>query len=258
MPQMIEPKLSGRLGNFMFEVATAYAYSLRHAIDYNVSPIGGGQPNEVMERYLSKFQNIKTGNQIQQPYFHYEENGRHEYNEIPKHKNILIDGYFQSQRYFNEYRKEILELFGFDYWLNKGVVSIHVRRGDYVQFFNSFPPVDRRYIDPAIRIMERNGFKKFLVFGDDYEWNKANINSSIFPESYFEYSTGLSEFEDMQLMSCCEHNIIANSSFSWWGAWLNQNPNKLVVTPSKDNWFGKRVKLNTKDIIPDGWVQVNF
>ena len=204
------------------------------------------------------FPKIKTGNRIQQPYYHYEENGNHEHRELPFYQNILIDGYFQSEKYFKEYRKEILELFGFDHWINKGVVSIHVRRGDYVQFHTSFPPVDRRYLAPAMRIMAQNGFKKFLVFGDDPQWNRDNLNSGKYPEYSFDYSEGLNEFQDMELMSCCEHNIISNSTFSWWAAWLNQNPNKLVISPSMNNWFGKRVKLVTRDIIPESWVQVTF
>lgn len=271
---MIEPIFTGRLGNVMFQIAAAYAYSLKHGMDYNVPVWGNGlsgandetdkhQRNgrlesDIMLKYLSWFPNVKRDNPLTGEYFLYQENGRHEYNEIPYHQNIKIDGFFQSEKYFSDYRNEIVELFNLPYELKSGVVSIHVRRGDYVKYHTSFPPVERTYLKPAITGFVKMNIKKFLVFSDDIEWCKYNLTSSHYPDCSFEFSEGRNEYEDLVLMSQCEHNIIANSSFSWWGAWLNRNPNKIVVSPSAENWFGSRVKLERKDIIPQGWIQVRY
>ena len=149
-------------------------------------------------------------------------------------------------------------MFKFPYELNKGVCSIHVRRGDYVTYYTQFPPVTEGYLRKAIELAAANGFTKFLVFSDGIDWCKEVFSTPRYKGYTFEYSEGKNEFEDMALMSNCEWNIISNSTFSWWGAWLNQNPNKIVISPSKNNWFGKRVKLSTEDIIPENWVQIRF
>ena len=288
---MIEPIFTGRLGNVMFQIAAAYGYSLKHGMDYRVPLWGNGltaanndtdkhirdgvQVSDIMLKYLNWFPNVKRGNAVADTFdgaylkqfpekkdssgfFRYEENGRHEYNEIPFHENIVIDGFFQTEKYFKEYRKEVVELFNLPYEKIEGWTSIHVRRGDYVQYSTSFPPVDERYLGTAMRVMARNGFKKFIVFSDDIKWCKENLNQQKYPEYAFIYSEGRNEFEDLAKGACCEHNIISNSTFSWWQGWLNQNPNKLVISPSKNNWFGKRVKLSTEDIIPETWVQITF
>jgi len=291
---MIEPIFTGRLGNMMFQIAAAYAYSLKHNMEYK-APLWGngligannntdkhirdeGQVSDVMLKYLNWFPNIKRGNGIAQffdgaylkhfpnkkddptknGFIRYEENGRHEYNEIPFYPNIVIDGYFQSEKYFKDYRNEIVELFSLKKHDLKGWTSIHVRRGDYVQFYNSFPPVTEVYLRTAMKVAARNGFSKFMVFSDDIAWCKQTINPAKYPEYTFEYSEGKSEYEDLCLGASCSNNIISNSTFSWWQAWLNENPDKLVISPSKSNWFGKRVKLSTQDIIPDSWVQIAF
>ena len=290
---MIEPIFTGRLGNVMFQIAAAYAYSLKHGMDYRVPLWGNGltaannntdkhlegesQVSDIMLKYLNWFPNVKRGGSVAEcfdgeylkhfpqrknyasylGFIRYEENVRHNYNEIPFHPNIVIDGYFQSEKYFKEYRQQILELFNFPYELKKGWCSIHVRRGDYLIYNKAFPPVDERYLSTAMRLLAKNGVTKFLVFSDGMDWCRQNLNSAKYPGYTFEYANG-NEYEDMRDGICCEHNIISNSTFSWWQGWLNPNPNKIVVSPSKYNWFGKTVKLNTEDIIPEGWVQIAF
>lgn len=264
---MIQPKLSGRLGNFLFEVAAAYAYSLRHSVDYSIVPIGGGVENVTIEKYLNWLPNIKQGELIKDA-FVYEEPSHayiriptpNEYQGLPDPKdNIQIIGYFQSELYFNDYAKEVTELFS----LPKGhedFVSIHIRRGDYVKYHTAFPPIDRRYINPAIKFFKDLGHNKFLVFSDDIAWCKGYLNSRVFDGCKFEYSENRNEIEDLTLMSHCKHNIICNSTFSWWGAWLNQNKNKIVVSPHEraGNWFGQRVKLDTSTLIPNSWYKIKF
>jgi len=249
---MVEPTLIGRLGNFMFEVATAYAYPLRHNMEYSLNK------SEDVNNYIDRFfPHLETGKQLPANHSQWIE-PQHNYHAIPYFEHVKIKEYFQSEKYFNEYRQEILGLFKCPYEFKKGVVSIHVRRGDYVTYYTQFPPVTDRYLLAAIKLMSANGYNKFLVFSDDIEWCKNLFSESRFSKYSFEYSEGKNEFEDMALGSHCEHNIISNSTFSWWQAWLNQNPNKIVVSPSKHNWFGKRVKLSTEDIIPENWVQIRF
>lgn len=254
---MIEPILTGRLGNFMFEVATAYAYSLRHNCEYNIPKIGGGVDVGVIEKYLSWFPNIECNKRMQNSFALWNE-PTHAYTPIPYFENVKISNYFQSEKYFKDFEHEVKGLFNLPYNRISGVVSIHVRRGDYVKYHTMFPPIDRTYLKPAISGFYNMNIKRFMVFSDDIQWCKQNLNSNHYQGCTFEYSEGRNEYEDLVLMHNCEHNIIANSTFSWWGAWLNRNPNKIVVSPSYLNWFGRKSRVETKDIIPDNWIQVRF
>lgn len=287
---MIEPIFTGRLGNTMFQIAAAYAYSLKHGMDYRVPEWGNGlsaanddtdkyivgeaQFSNIMLKYLSWFPNVKRGITVAETFdgaylqkfphkknssgFTFYQEPGHEYNEIPYHENIVVNGYFQSEQYFKQYRKEIIALFNLPKYELKEFTAIHVRRGDYVKFHTAFPPVNIRYLSTAMKVMARNGFKNFLVFSDDLLWCKQNLNTETYPDYTFTYSDGKSEFEDLCMGASCSHNIISNSSFSWWQAWLNENPDKLVISPSEQNWFGHGVKLNRKDIIPQEWVKITF
>ena len=130
-------------------------------------------------------------------------------------------------------------------------VSVHVRRGDYVSNknaakFHGLTGVD--YYKAVVKEMaKRVKNPKLYIFSDDPEWCKQNLKFTQLT-TYISHNTDGSE--DMRLMKACKHNIIANSSFSWWGAWLNENPNKIVIAPKQ--WFSHS-ESNTKDVIPDSW-----
>ena len=176
-------------------------------------------------------------------------------------------GYWQNEKYFKKYRDEILKIFYLKRIhsktkkykhkiVNSESVSIHIRRGDYVNNIktnNIHGTCEINYYKRAIK--EINKIKKnikFFIFSDDLDWAKDNlkfVNCRVFVE----LDENIPDHEEMFLMSQCKHNIIANSSFSWWGAWLNQNPNKKVIAPRK--WF-KNSKLNTDDLIPISWLQL--
>ena len=131
--------------------------------------------------------------------------------------------------------------------INGKSISLHVRRTDYVTS-NGFHPVQTvEYYNKAIETI--GSYDQILVFSDDINWCKENLNydNVLFVENQ-------DNLEDMWLMSLCDHNIIANSSFSWWGAWLNQNKDKIVIAPK--NWFGSQSNLNDLDIIPNNWVKI--
>jgi hypothetical protein len=200
------------------------------------------------------------------PYFTFGEPS-HEYNPaiLNSPKNSLLIGYWQTEKYFLPIENIIRKDLSFKYpleGLNKTLanaiasgnsVSMHIRRGDYIhhpetsQFHGICSP---EYYFAAIDYVKKKiGNIHLFVFSDEPEWVKTNMKFDS-PVTYINNNTGGNSYIDMQLMSLCKHNIIANSSFSWWGAWLNSNPGKIVVAPAK--WFNDS-SINVNDIIPNEW-----
>lgn len=179
--------------------------------------------------------------------------------------DIYLRGFWQSEKYFSVHRDLILGEFSFkshpthkNAILLKSInssesISVHVRRGDYVSNVqaNKFHGTcDIGYYKKAIKdLAKRCKNPSFFVFSDDIEWCKKNLPIS-YPVTYVSHNQGESSWEDMRLMSKCKHNIIANSSFSWWGAWLNTNPSKIVIAPKR--WY-RDSKIETNDLIPQVW-----
>lgn len=176
-----------------------------------------------------------------------------------------LSGYWQSERYFQEYRQEIRSDFTFRKPLSgqnqewsrriRGVISVslHIRRGDYVRnpetnAVHGLCSIDY-YQSAARHIADLVEAPEFFVFSDDISWARENLNLD-FPCHYICENEGGDSYIDMQLMSLCRHYIIANSSFSWWGAWLNPRDDKIVVAPHK--WFSR--KPRPRDLLPDRWV----
>lgn len=173
-------------------------------------------------------------------------------------------GYWQTEKYFKDIRNQILDAFTFPELssdsLNIGVinriksenaVSLHVRRGDYVKIGNTQGICTIDYYKKALKLMTKKTTPTlFVVFSDDIQWCRENIKdlSGAVPAVYVDWNKREDSYRDMQLMSLCKHNIIANSSFSWWGAWLNQNPDKVIIAPSR--WMNGP---GWADIIPDDW-----
>jgi hypothetical protein len=166
-------------------------------------------------------------------------------------------GFFQSLKYFEHCQDEVKEVFKLPRTDGlQSYVSIHVRRGDYVKYAKSFPPVTLDYIHKAMTRMKYYGFTNFMVFSDDINWCKANIKG-------VKYSAGNNAFEDMSLMASCGNHIISNSTFSWWAAYLGINPDRHIISPSHKSWFGTGNGVvqaigYPKDIIPEGWEQIDF
>ena len=198
---------------------------------------------------------------VVEPHFHY----------WPGIKNVARDcylsGYWQTEKYFLDAAPVIRADFTFKSALTGGnadlaeqisggnSVSLHVRRGDYASnpkttATHGLCSLD--YYRSAVRyVSERVENPIFFVFSDDLDWVKANLKVD-FPCQYVDHNYGDKSYNDMHLMSLCRHQIIANSSFSWWGAWLNANPDKIVVAPKK--WFVN--ENNTADLLPQGWVSL--
>lgn len=238
---MITCTLNGRMGNQLFQIAATIATALKYKVPYSISR------KTINDLFPVYFDYLPCENHSGRMHSHTEM--KNEYEEIKYFgRTLKLNGYFQSYKYFQDYRKEILSALGFNYILLKDFVSIHVRRGDYLTN-PDFTVLGIYYYHQAIEFFKEKGYKNFWVFSDDMDWCKKNIHKGIFQDCNFLYAEGEPERNDMCLMSCCEHNIIANSSFSWWGAWLNRNPDKIVVVP--DTWF----KNVNKDLLPPEWLK---
>ncbi|AMK78698.1 MULTISPECIES: alpha-1,2-fucosyltransferase [Methylomonas] len=182
--------------------------------------------------------------------------------------DIYFDGYWQSARYFENYRNELLKQFTLKLltldatkkYLEKisstESVSLHIRRGDYVTNPRTnaiHGTCSISYYQNAVSHIKKNIKQPYIfIFSDDLMWAKDNlsINEQL---TFIELNNKFSDCDEIFLMSHCKHNIIANSSFSWWGAWLNTNPNKIVIAPQ--HWFNDS-SLKTDDLIPASWVQL--
>jgi len=289
---MIIVKLMGGLGNQMFQYAAAKALAEHHGVllkvdlsflndrsakenftfrEYELScfdtsieiaskdEISIFNPKNRFYRYMMTFLGISM------PLHYYEQSFKYYelFNQLPK--ETLLEGYFQSEKYFIQIKPLLLENFkwlspasGINLKLIESIqtvnsVSLHIRRGDFVEnkVINSFHGLcDINYYERAISEIN-NSMKNptFFIFSDDIKWAKKKFD--LIPSVIFiDHNKGKESYWDMRLMSLCNHNIIANSSFSWWAAWLNKNPNKIVITPSF--WF-RNPDINTMDLIPLNW-----
>ncbi|MDG5492245.1 alpha-1,2-fucosyltransferase [Psychroserpens sp. SPM9] len=183
---------------------------------------------------------------------------------------LFLNGYFQSHHYYRGYEEAIRALFSFpteDFQpKNRDILNtlnsettlgIHIRRGDYI----SDPKTNQThgvcsvdYYMKAIEQLTKNNDKmKLVFFSDDSKWVKNTFEQLSMDKLFVDHNTGKDSWKDLCLMSKCTHNIIANSSFSWWAAWLNAHPQKKVIAPKQ--WFADRTR-NTNDLIPETWIRL--
>ena len=252
---MISCLLQGGLGNQLFQISTtlSLAWENNDFACFDSSkhflPLQGKRIEEYQNNIFRNldFRQISTNN-----FDFYNEESELKYNKIPYKKNLFLKGYFQSEKYFINNREKLLQIFEssqeikeyinikYKHLFEKETVSVHIRRGDYLKFQNLYHICG---IDYYLRAIQRFKDNNFLIFSDDIEWCKKvfkNINYHIIEEE---------DYIELYIMSMCDHNIMANSSFSWWGAWLNSNPNKMVIAPK--NWFINKINqdLYTKEQI---------
>jgi hypothetical protein len=258
---IVSTRLMGGLGNMMFQVATAYSVALRDNKEMICDNRGMIIPHKPYTSYTNNiFRKIIFSDKL------FVQNNFNEegfqYRPIPNiYDNIKLLGYFQSEKYFINHKKELLKLFEIDkdtntYLLGKygkvlkqDTCSIHIRRGDYLSLPNHHPTQSIDYYINSINIIGED--KHFLIFSDDIKWCEKNfdfIKNKTFVLDNLDY-------QDLYLMSMCNNNIIANSTFSWWGAWLNNSLTKIVITPK--NWFGSAYKnYDTNDLYCKGWIKI--
>jgi hypothetical protein len=230
-------------------------------------------PKEEVDKFLSINTNklkriVHSKFPILLPYYSIRENG-HGFDPkmLLSPENTLLTGYWQSEKYFSEISGMIKKDFSLPEIVNEKAkllaskisscnsVGVHIRRGDYI----SNPETNKfhgtcgiEYYSAAIQHLSSTVTNpEFFIFSDDINWLEQNM----FSDKKYTYVTDDNSNAplDMHLMSLCNHNIIANSSFSWWAAWLNTNPNKMVIGPK--NWVND-TSVNTSDVIPENWIKL--
>jgi hypothetical protein len=181
------------------------------------------------------------------------------YQNINHGDHVNIDGFFQSEKYFKHNRDLVLDFLNFNSLeeyvrakysniLNNQITSIHVRRTDYVSNQNHHAVQSINYFQKAIQILEKET-SHYIIFSDDINWCKLN-----FDMKNITFIENEKDYHEIYLMSLCNNHIISNSSFSWWGAWMNKNKNKTVIAPKK--WFGPAKQESSIDIIPETWIKI--
>jgi hypothetical protein len=178
-------------------------------------------------------------------------NGFEEWDPTQIHLPCILKGYFQFypalQAILPDVRTQLIQALQIQNQ-NPNHAFLHVRRGDYVQSPQHHPTQDVGYYLKALEII---GAKNVYVFSDDIGWCNQNLSFGGYEWNYLDID---SPYVSMYLMTKCENNIICNSSFSWWGAWLNRNGNKKVISPIK--WFGPLINKDTSEICPSDWIRI--
>ncbi|MEE9454587.1 MAG: alpha-1,2-fucosyltransferase [Paracoccaceae bacterium] len=278
---MIFSRLHGRLGNQMFQ----YAIGRALALDHKAPLLLDGRIIENADAQLFRFDiqaEIAGGNILPpdksqpipyiswryfggKPQFCRERGLGYMAASEEFSDNIYLHGYWQSEKYFTRHAPQIRKDFTLkvnpsgqnaemlDRIRGCNAVSIHVRRGDYITD-TSYQTCDLDYYKTALQhVVDATGKEPVVfIFSDDPNWVSDNL-SVPFERVVVDINDGDHGYEDMRLMACCQNNIIANSSFSWWGAWLNTAPDKVVVAPEK--WF-VNPKMHNPDITPENWVRL--
>jgi hypothetical protein len=180
-----------------------------------------------------------------------------------------VNGNWQSEKYFMQIENVIRDTFVFqnvdtenvkiaNEMANSNSIALHIRRGDYLENSIYSGACTEDYYSKAIDlILNKTNHQEniiFYVFSDDKLYSEKFIENFETPVKLININSGNDSFKDLYLMSQCKHNIIANSTFSWWGAWLNNNSDKIVIAPQK--WFVSCNEDNYKDIIPDNWIKI--
>ena len=182
--------------------------------------------------------------------------------------SVFLDGWWQSELYFRDHRDQILAELSFrqppsaanqqclDQIRSTNAVCVHVRRGDYVTdpfVLKNFGVCGLDYYQSALEIIhQRVPSPTYFVFSDDPEWTRQNLPVPE-PRHFISHNVKIADWEDLRLMSACKHFVIANSTFSWWGAWLSTYSEKIVIAPKR--WFAAE-RISTQDMIPTDWIKV--
>ncbi len=287
---MVIVQLKGGLGNQLFQYAAALSLAVHHntTVKVDVGHLGADEAIKTFRNYelqylleppeiatveeLKKVAGSPLVQKLQKLLPSYkrkvfnEKHFKFDRHFFAAQPNVYLKGYRQSELYFSSIEDQIRHQFRLQPLLTQKVadwakqlsqsnsVSVHVRRGDYtlaaVNNFHGFPGA-AYYLKAIAAVTQRVSNPKFYVFSDDPAWVKANLQ---LPNDAVFMSANVTEtaYHDFYLMQNCRNNIIANSSFSWWAAWLNPYPAKTIVAPQQ--WFNNN--LDTKDIIPPGWLKV--
>ncbi len=281
-------RLVGGLGNQLFQYATARAVALRNGVPLILdaraykpdSAFGYELGHFAIEACVGSAEELPPGRKQplhyalwrkfgSSPKFVRERGLGFNRNVTALPAGVYLHGYFQTEKYFAEHSDAIRSELRIveppseenRRWLamiaDVPSVSLHLRRGDYVssakgsQVHGGCTPV--YYANAVEHVAAKLGCAPVLhVFSDDPAWARNNLTFP-FETHYCAHNDGSRNYEDLRLMGACKHHIIANSTFSWWGAWLNPDPDKIVVAPRQ--WFADP-RMHNPDIVPEGWVRI--
>lgn len=281
---MISIFLQGGLGNQLFQIATVIAYSIENKkrclftydeILHAETPRQTYWDNllkkcKALTNYNSSFvsnNNILSLPKFKEPYFHYVK--------IPDMNNVIFLGYFQSYKYFDHLKDKVLDIMGvyehhniiknkFELIYKNKVICMHFRLGDYKtkQDYHNILPYEyyKNSLEYLSTIINLNDYS--ICYLCEKEDNKTIVKITEKLQKNFDLDTfhkiddEIEDWQQMLFMSCCNINIIANSSFSWWAAYINRHTDKTVLYPQQ--WFGPKMNVNTNDLFPDNWVKIKF
>ncbi len=243
-----------------FELSQIFVCPVEIASKTEIRDILGWQYLPGIKRVLARpsMEVFRRNGFVVEPHFHYWP----EINQVPQ--NCYLAGYWQSEEYFQAHASKIRADFTFKLPMTDinaklaeqiaqvNAVSLHVRRGDYVNIAKNksiYSECSLDYYKTAISYISKQvANPHFFIFSDDIAWVKDNLKIGM-PCHYVDHNQNEESFNDMRLMSLCQHHIIANSSFSWWGAWLNPSANKIVIAPK--HWFAHQADI--RDLLPQNW-----
>lgn len=268
----IDPPNTGRLGNQLFQIAAtlSHAADVKDTAKFNSWEYNKYMLNPIDDTLDTTYDCIFDGI-FHEPVLSLQFN----YLPLPQQKNIILNGFFQSEKYFSKNKDLIIKHLkpkndflrvvrnaGSEFLNLQNTVAIHIRRGDYLTKPDCHPVQTIDYYKMAVNKLQEDHFLykekiNIVVFSDDIEWCKQNINAK---DQLFSvhYVSGNSDIVDLYLMAQCNHHIIANSSFSWWGAWLAQNMfDQKGITIAPSEWFGPSLShYNTQDLLPENWIKI--
>jgi len=285
---MITCNLMGGLGNQLFQIFTTISYAIktRNMFSFYNAEFTGGtgktiKRNTYWENILSK---LKPFLKTKFPICNIIQESQFAFTEIPLthfiNVNVCLHGYFQSYKYFQNTYATIYRLLNIDVHKDSiknknasvgvdvdynNTISIHFRLGDYKSLQHIHPIMPYEYYENALTYIVENtkntNVSRVVFFCEEEDLSDVTITINKLKESFTQFvferaSPELQDWEQMLLMSCCKYNIIANSTFSWWGAYLNTDIDKIVCYPSL--WFGPDAKHNTKDLFPNEWVKIQI
>jgi hypothetical protein len=272
----------GGLGNQIFQIFATISYAIKSKSQFkfmNVDSLGGGSTTVRNTYWNTFFSNMRPFLMLSMPAVTVIRESGFPYNELPVremiNKDVLIYGYFQSYKYFQANYNVICRMIGInkmketlllkldlsnDYMEN--TISMHFRIGDYKKIQEYHPLATYGYYERSLQYLQtQNPTKRFnvLFFCEDVDYDEVAVLINKLSAKFSSYNfrraiNTLSDWEQMLLMSCCHHNIIANSSFSWWGAYFNAFTDKRVCYPSA--WFGPAARNDTRDLCPGDWIKI--
>lgn len=261
---MVTAELLGCLGNQLYGVATAYAIALDNndecAFDFyhrEEKGLSGHGPAAYTGNIYKKFNHLPHKWKPEHDYS--EPSMGCDYVPIPYQPNMILRGYFSSVKYFEHRRKEVLEILKDDDVFNTikydftNSLSLHIRRGDYINKPTVHPFLDIGYYERALKYIDDHAHvDKIYLFTEDRDlgWCKDN-----FKDKRIIFTNGLADYVHLYMMSLCNHNIIANSSFGAWGSWLNENEGQIIISPKK--WHGPGLNFDAKAFYCDNWILID-